>query len=249
MAAQLTLLNGDMLQLLPSIPAHSVDAVITDLPYGTLNKKRNQWDRIVNFEEFWTEIKNVSKPSTPLISTTAQPFTTALIASNYKDFKYTMVWEKSKATGYLNAKKQPMRAHEDIVVFYDKQCTYHPQMVEGKPYDKGTAVRDTQHYGKQSKATHIKSDGSRYPRSIQYFKTAETEGKLHPTQKPVSLYEWLILTYTNPGDTVLDPCMGSGTTGIAALKLGRNFIGIEADETYFKTAENRLTLFQNSLNL
>lgn len=242
MPNQLQLLNGDMLKLIPELEANSVDAVITDLPYGTLNKQRNTWDRIINLEEFWQTIKHVSKPTTPLITTTAQPFTTVLIASNMKDFKYSLIWEKSKATGYLNAKKQPMRAHEDIVVFYDKQCTYNPQMVPGKPYDKGTALRDTQHYGKQSKATHIKNEeGIRYPRSVIYFKTAETEGKLHPTQKPLSLYEWLILTYTNPGDTILDPCMGSGTTGEAAIKTGRNFIGIESNPEYYQTAYKRLT--------
>jgi len=166
-----------------------------------------------------------------------------LISTNYRDFKYCLVWEKSKATGYLNAKKQPMRAHEDIVVFYRKQPTYNPQMTKGTPYDKGKAVRDAEQYGKQTKAVHVKNEeGTRYPRSVLYFKTAEDEGKLHPTQKPVALYEYLIRTYSNEGDTVLDPCMGSGTTGMAAINTNRNFIGIEREEKYFNIAQDRLNL-------
>jgi len=164
-----------------------------------------------------------------------------LISSNYSDFKYTWIWEKSKASGYLNSKKQPLRAHEDIVVFYRKQCTYNPQMTNGVPYDKGTAVRDTEVYGEQTKAVHVISkSGLRYPRSVQYFKTAESEGKYHPTQKPVSLMEYLINTYSNVNDIVLDPCMGSGTTGIACKNTGRQFIGIEKDPDYFKLTQTRI---------
>ena len=157
------------------------------------------------------------------------------------DFKYCLVWEKSKSTGYLNAKKQPMRSHEDIVVFYKKQPTYNPQMTVGKPYDKGKAIRDAIQYGKQTKAVHVKNtEGTRYPRSVLYFKTAEDEGKLHPTQKPIALYEYLVRTFSNEGDTVLDPCMGSGTTGSASLNTNRDFIGIERDTDYYTIAEKRL---------
>lgn len=223
-----------------SIGDNSIHAVITDFPYGTLNK-RNQWDKVIDYNKFWKEIKRIGFDNTPVISTAQMPFTAFLVSTNYTDFKYTMVWEKSKATGYLNAKKQPMRAHEDIVVFYNKQCTYNPQMTQGEPYNKGCAVRDTYAYGKQEKAVLVKNDtGLRYPRSVQYFVTAEMEGKLHPTQKPVALMEWLIKTYTNEGDVVLDPCMGSGTTAIACINTNRNFIGFEKDETYFNIAQKRI---------
>jgi site-specific DNA-methyltransferase (adenine-specific) len=146
-------------------------------------------------------------------------------------------------------KKQPMRAHEDIVVFYNKQCTYNPQMTQGESYNKGTAVRDTYAYGKQEKAVLVKNDtGLRYPRSVQYFVTAEMEGKLHPTQKPIALMEWLIKTYTNEGDTVLDPCMGSGTTAIACINTNRNFIGFEKEKTYFDSADNRIKEHLQKIN-
>lgn len=236
------IINGDMFDngCFPSIGNNEVDAVITDFPYGTLNK-RNDWDKIIDYKKFWREFYRICKESAPLISTAQMPFTAYLISTNYKDFKYTLVWEKSKATGYLNAKKQPMRAHEDIVVFYRKQCTFNPQMVQGKPYNKGCAVRDTMAYGKQEKAVLVKNDsGLRYPRSVQYFVTAESEGKLHPTQKPVSLFEWLIKTYTNEEETVLDPCMGSATTAIACMNTNRKFIGFEKDKKYFETAKNRI---------
>lgn len=245
------LIHGDMFDqdLFPSIKDNTISAVITDFPYGTLNKKRNDWDRVIDYDKFWEQAKRIGNETMPVISTAQQPFTTALISTNYADFKYNLVWEKSKATGYLNAKKQPMRAHEDIVVFYKKQCTYNPQMTEGVPYDKGKAVRDTEHYGLQTKAVHVKNeDGTRYPRSVLYFKTAESEGKLHPTQKPIALYEWLSLTYTNPNDTILDPCMGSGTTGIAALKTGRKFIGFEKDYDYFKITVERFKNFENEID-
>ena len=235
------LFNDDMFNTLGNIAPQSIDLLLTDFPYGTLNK-RNEWDSIIDYPAFWKEVDRICKPNCAIISTAAQPFTSVLIASNYKDFKYTMVWEKSKATGYLNAKKQPLRAHEDIVVFYKKQPTYNPQMTQGTPYDKGKAVRDTEAYGVQTKEVHVKNDtGLRYPRSVIYFKTAEGEGKYHPTQKPVSLYEYLVRTFSNENDTVLDPCMGGGTTGIAALNSSRNFIGIEREEKYFKIAQDRIS--------
>ena len=231
-----------MFNTLGKIEPQSIDLLLTDFPYGTLNKSRNEWDRVIDYDKFWEHIKVICKPNAAIISTAAQPFTSVLISTNYAWFKYCLVWEKSKATGYLNAKKQPMRAHEDIVVFYNKQPTYNPQMTVGKPYDKGTAIRDAEQYGKQTKAVHVKNEeGTRYPRSVLYFKTAEDEGKYHPTQKPIALYEYLIKTYSNEGDTVLDPCMGSGTTGVACMNTGRNFIGIEKEENYYKIAEQRIS--------
>lgn len=232
---------GDALKAAPALRANSADLVLTDLPYGVLNA-RNKWDNVPNFALFWECLNRVAKPDAAVISTAKQPFTSFLIASNVANFRYTLVWEKSKATGYLNAKKMPLVAHEDIVVFYRKVPTYNPQMTDGKPYNKGTAVRDTECYGKQTKAVEIKNaNGKRYPRSVQYFRTAECEGKLHPTQKPVALMEWLIKTYSNPGDVVLDPFMGSGSTGVAALRNRRNFIGIEAVEKYYDIADARLS--------
>ena len=243
------LFSSDMFNVFPTLEDNSIDLLLTDFPYGTLNK-RNTWDTIIDYDVFWKEAYRVCKPNAAIVSTAAQPFTSVLISTNYRDFKYTMVWEKSKATGYLNSKRQPLRAHEDIVVFYRKQCTYNPQMVEGSPYDKGSAVRDTEAYGVQTKEIHVKnSTGLRYPRSVQYFKTAESEGKYHPTQKPVSLFEWLIKTYSNVGDVVLDPCMGSGVTGVAAIKNDRRFIGIEMDPDYFKIAQDRINSIQPSLPL
>jgi DNA modification methylase len=236
------LFNDDMFNTLGKIEPQSINLLLTDFPYGTLNKGRNEWDRVIDYDKFWEYIKVICKPNAAIISTAAQPFTSVLISTNYAWFKYCLVWEKSKATGYLNAKKQPMRAHEDIVVFYNKQPTYNPQMTVGKPYDKGTAIRDAEQYGKQTKAVHVKNEeGTRCPRSVLYFKTAEDEGKYHPTQKPIALYEYLIKTYSNEGDTVLDPCMGSGTTGVACMNTGRIFIGIEKEENYYKIAEQRIS--------
>ncbi len=235
------LYNDDMFNVLDKIDEQSVDLLLTDFPYGTLNKKRNQWDRVIDYDRFWKHVNIICKPNCAIVSTAAQPFTSELISTNYTDFKYCLVWEKSKSTGYLNAKKQPMRSHEDIVVFYKKQPTYNPQFTSGKPYDKGKAVRDAEQYGKQTKSVHVKdTEGKRYPRSVLYFKTAEDEGKYHPTQKPIALYEYLIRTYSNEGDTILDPCMGSGTTGVACCLENRNFIGIESNEDYYNIAKDRI---------
>ena len=232
--------NADMFDVLPTLEDNSIDLLLTDFPYGTLNK-RNTWDNVINYDVFWEEANRVCKPNAAIISTAAQPFTSVLISSNYRDFRYTLVWEKSKATGYLNSKKQPLRAHEDIVVFYRKQPTYNPQMTAGKPYNKGTAVRDTEAYAKQTKPVLVKNEtGLRYPRSVLYFVTAESEGKHHPTQKPVDLYRWLIRTYSNEGDVVLDPCMGGGTTVIAATMENRNYIGIEKEKEYFEVCQQRM---------
>jgi DNA modification methylase len=236
----ISLHHSDMFDTLSKIESQSIDLLLTDFPYGTLNK-RNEWDTIIDYPLFWKNIERICKPNCAIISTAAQPFTSVLISSNYSNFKYTLIWEKSKSTGYLNAKKQPLRAHEDIVVFYKKQPTYNPQMTQGTPYDKGKAVRDTEAYAVQTKEIHVKNEnGFRYPRSVLYFRTAESEGKYHPTQKPIALYEYLIKTYSNPEDVVLDPCMGSGTTGVACVNTQRNFIGIEREQDYYEIAKKRI---------
>lgn len=234
------LYNGDCIEVMKEFPDKSVDLFLTDLPYGVLNK-RSGWDKCIPYDEMWKQVNRVSKENAPFITTSKQPFTSELIISNLKDFRYCWIWEKSKATGYLNSKRMPLVAHEEVVVFYKKMPVYNPQMTKGVPYDKGTAVRDTTHYGEQTKAIHVKNeDGTRYPRSVIYFKTAESEGKLHPTQKPVKMYEYFINTYSNEGDVVIDITMGSGTTGVAAQNTNRNFIGIELDTEYYNVAKNRL---------
>jgi site-specific DNA-methyltransferase (adenine-specific) len=239
--------NGDCLIESMNIKDNSVDLILTDLPYGVLNK-RSEWDVIIPFDKMWEIVNRILKPNGAFITTSKQPFTSQLIMSNMKDFKYTLVWEKSKSTGYLNSKKMPLVAHEDIVIFYKKLPTYNPQMTFGTPYDKGTAIRDTGSYGKQTKEIHVKNDsGLRYPRSVQYFVTAESEGGFHPTQKPIKLFEWLIKTYTNENDIVCDITMGSGTTGVAAVNTDRNFIGIEKDKKYFEIAKNRIETVQNTI--
>jgi len=273
------ILLGNCMELLLKIPEDSVDMILCDLPYGTTNCK---WDTVLPLDELWKEYNRVCKKNGAIVLTAAQPFTSALIMSNPKYFKYTWVWEKSKATGYLNSKKMPMKAHEDICVFYRKLPTYNPQMTQGKVYDKGIAHRPTDVYSQQGQKkrnarrkellkldsealelelqTHkLSSDGTnkeqierlvdlikptkvhvknttglRYPRTVQYFKTAESEGKVyHPTQKPLVLFEYLIKTYSNEGDLILDNCIGSGTTALACINTKRDYIGMELEQKYY----------------
>lgn len=242
---KINIYKGDCLEVMKIIKDKSVDMILCDLPYGTT---QNKWDSVIPLDELWKEYKRIIKDNGVIVLTSQGIFTAKLILSNEKWFKYKLVWEKSKATNFLNAKKQPLRKHEDICVFYNKQPQYNPQMTEGKPYDKG--VRKNQLTGSYGdfNPVHVKSEGMRYPTDVVYFKTAESEGKVyHPTQKPVALLEYLIKTYTNEGETVLDNCMGSGSTGVACLKTNRNFIGIEKDDKYFNIAVERLEEFQNGV--
>ncbi len=230
--------NEDCLEGMARIPDESVDLILCDLPYGTTQCK---WDAVIPFPALWAQYERIIKKDGVIVLTAAQPFTSALVMSNPKLFRYSWVWEKSKATGYLNAKKRPLCAHEDVLVFSKKAPRYYPQMTEGAPYSKGTALRPTAVYGTQKVTTVESKDGKRYPRSVQYFKTAESEGLvLHPTQKPVSLFEYLIRTYTREGQVVLDNCMGSGTTALACLATNRNFIGFELDPEYFERCTGRI---------
>ena len=221
------------------IPSGSIDAIITDPPYGTTQCK---WDSVIPFKPMWEQLSRIIKPNGAILLFGSEPFSSALRMSNIKNYKYDWVWEKSKATNFLNAKKQPLRAKENILVFYKKQPTYNPQMTKGKSYNKGIRKKQTKDdvYGSFNQ-TEVKSEGNRYPRDVLYFKTAETEGKtFHKTQKPVKLMEYLIKTSTNENETVLDFTMGSGTTGVACKNLGRKFIGLELDPDYFKIAEDRI---------
>ena len=195
----------------------------------------------------WVELKRIIKPNGAIVLFGSEPFSSALRMSNIKQYKYDWVWEKSKATGFLNSKKQPLRSHEIVSVFYDKQPTYSPQMQLSEPYNKGVRKQQTEDdvYGSFNQVEVKNDTGLRYPRSVQYFKTAEHEGGYHKSQKPVALLEYLIKTYTNENETVLDFTFGSCSTGIACLNTNRKFIGIELDDNYFDIGANRMKEHNN----
>jgi len=243
-----TIQQADCLDVLPALPDGSVDLVLCDLPYGTT---QNKWDSVIPLDALWAQYWRVLKPRGAVVLMAQGVFTARLITSMERYFKYKVVWEKSKPTNFLNATKQPLRKHEDICVFYRRQPTYHPQMREGEPYDKG--VRKDQLTGSYGDfdPVRVQSAGGRYPIDIVYFKTSESEGPVwHPTQKPVALGRYLVRTYTDPGDVVLDNACGSGSFLVAALREGRNFFGIEKNEDvaafkkhpidYVEVAEGRL---------
>lgn len=224
---------GDCLQVMRTMPDHSVDLILCDLPYGTT---QNAWDSPIALSELWEAYVRVAKLNAAIVLTANQPFTSTLIVSNRKWFKYAMVWEKSLKTNFLNAKKQPLRAHEDVLVFYDKQCTYNPQGLRSGAINGGNGL--TGSYGKW-KPRSATQQFTGYPTTIIRVPNPN-QGNIHPTQKPVPLFELLILTYSNPGDLVLDNCIGSGTTAIAAINTGRHYLGIESDERYYKMATARV---------
>lgn len=227
--------QGDCLEIMKSIPDQSVDMVLTDPPYGTTACK---WDSIIDLPLMWEQLKRIIKPNGAIVMTASQPFTTTLIASNMKMFKYCWVWEKSRFANQMLAKKQPLKIHEDVVVFYKNFGIYNPQGLirVDKITKQGSRITDNNGGGVRS--TEYKQEYTNYPRSIQAFKS---EGKtIHSTQKPVDLMEYLIKTYTNEGETVLDFAMGSGTTGVACINTNRNFIGIELDTHFFTIAKARI---------
>jgi site-specific DNA-methyltransferase (adenine-specific) len=233
-----TVTQGDCLTLLPRVASASVDMVLCDLPYGTT---QNKWDSVIPFEPLWAQYARVCKPGAAIVLTCAQPFTSALVMSNPKMFKYEWVWCKVRVTGHLNAKKQPLRAHESVVVFYAAQCLYNPQMTPSGGHIRGPfggQKKRTENYGVFSDDNRTHEASEYYPRSIITFQ-AEMQS-VHPTQKPVALWEYLIRTYTNEGDTVLDNCCGSGTTGVACQNTGRNFIQMELSPEYCEIARSRL---------
>lgn len=230
------LMLGDCIERMKEIDDGSVDAVIADPPYGTTACK---WDSVIPLEPMWEQLKRVIKPNGAIVMTASQPFTTALIGSNLPWFKYTLVWKKPQGVDPFMAKVRPLNDVEDVVVFCKGRTTYNPQLTAGKPY---TVTRDKRARTNQITDTAMRetttvNDGFRLPTRLLEFKQ---ERGLHPTQKPVALMEYLIRTYTNEGETVLDNCMGSGTTGVACVKTKRDFIGIELDEGYFKIAEQRI---------
>ena len=234
------LLKGDCLEVMKTIESGSVDAIITDPPYGTTACK---WDSVIDFDLIWEQLNRIIKPNGAIVLFGSEPFSSALRMSNIKNYKYDLIWEKTTKTNHLNAKKQPLRRSELISVFYKKQPTYNPQgLIETEvcnfranhfKYKKGEKV-----YGEQKEHSN-KSNYTNYPDNILIFANPNSKS-LHPTQKPVALMEYLIKTYTNEGETVLDFTMGSGSTGVAAKNTNRNFIGIEQDDNYFEIAKKRI---------
>ncbi len=232
-------IQGDCLEVMKHLPNNSVDMVLCDLPYGTT---QNRWDSVIDLKKLWKEYNRVVKANGAIVLTSQGIFTAKLILSNEKNFKYKIVWIKSKATNFLNAKKQPLRKHEDICVFYKKQPNYNPQMTNGEAYDKGFRKNQlTGSYG-DFKSNHVKSNGERYPTDVVFYeeqniadyiyvKTAESEGTVyHPTQKPIELGRYLIKTFSKPGDIILDNACGSGSFLLSAILENRRFIGIEKNE-------------------
>ena len=238
--------HGDCLEVMKSIPNGSIDAIITDPPYGTTACK---WDSVIPFEPMWAELKRIIKPNGAIVLFSSQPFTSALIMSNPKMFKYEWIWEKAVGSNFATLKYQPMKEHENILVFSKETHCYYPIMQKRK----GSGA-ERMNYGHNGSVTG-EANGSqlfdgwnvgkydkdlRNPSSVQYFNNREQSRGLHPTQKPVALLEYLIKTYTKENETVLDFTMGSGTTGLACINLNRNFIGIELDDKYFEIAKTRI---------
>jgi len=244
------LFQGDCLDIMPLIPDNSIDMILCDLPYGTTACK---WDTIIPFDKLWEQYERIIKPNGAIVLTASQPFTSYLITSNIKLFKYALVWSKKMTSGFANAKFQPMKSHEDVLVFCKSKTVYNPQMVKRSDAElKRLSHKSVNTTSSEHTKSMIGKSGNRYdnlykyPNSIIDIVGVMNNGgeKLpHPTQKPVELMEYLIKTYTNEGETVLDNCMGSGTTGVACKKTGRNFIGIEKDEKYFEIAVSRVSAY------
>lgn len=246
-----TLIQWDCLEVMKSIPDKSIDMILCDLPYWTTACK---WDTIIPFEPLWEQYKRIIKDNGAIVLFGSEPFSSALRMSNIKNYKYDWIWEKAIGANPLLCKKQPMKYHENISVFYKKQPTYNPQMTKGKLRNKkpemfgnktdenwGGAMRDIKGIDNVNDLY--------YPRSYQYFSNANQKDKVHPTQKPVSLFEYLIKTYTNEGDLVLDNCAGSGTTAIACLNTNRNYILIEKEPEYIEIINNRIKNLPTKLSL
>lgn len=247
---------GDCIDIMSILPDGCVDMIFCDLPYGTT---QNKWDSLIPFDKLWEQYNRLVKIDGAIVLTAQPPFDKILACSNLKDFKYEWIWEKNKATGHLNARKMPMKAHENVLIFYRKLPTYNPQMTTGHkpmnavlPKDNIPAPEEKRNYNHVDKRLG-NTDGTtiRYPRDVLKFPVINNDDpkKFHPTQKPVSMIEYFIRTYSNLGDTVMDNCMGSGSTVIACNNTGREYIGIEQSEEYFKLAkkwiesENRLSSF------
>lgn len=236
-----TIKQGDCLELMKNIPDGSVDMILCDLPYGTTACK---WDNVIPFDPLWQQYKRIIKDNGAVVLFSDEPFTSQLINSNLKTFRYKWIWNKTRGSNFQNARFMPMKSHEEICVFYKSKPTYNPQFWYSKPYKTKERKRKKEIQGLSGGSASrvctatISKDGRRYPLSILEFK--RDNKRIHPTQKPVALLEYLIKTYTNENETVLDNCMGSGSTGVACINTDRNFIGFELDENYFNIAQDRL---------
>lgn len=236
--------NADCLLAMKEIPDKSIDMILCDLPYGTTACK---WDTIIPFEPLWDQYKRIIKDNGAIVLTASQPFTSALVMSNIKDFRYELIWDKKRSSGFALANKMPLKTHENILIFYKKLPTYNPQKWLSTPYNKEkyNKLNNSQITGDKIFKQNKKNNGLRFPVSVNYFSQNWTrQQQIHPTQKPVALFEYLIKTYTNEGDLVLDNCAGSGTLGIAAINTKRNYILIEKELKYCKIAEKRLKEIQ-----
>ena len=239
--------QGDCLELMKNIKDKSIDCIICDLPYGVTSK--NKWDTIIPYEPLWKEYKRIIKDNGPIILFGQDKFTAKTMLSNEKMHKYNLIWNKVLTSGFLNAGRMPLREHEDIMIFYKKLPTYNPQFTEGKPLhgmgEKFKKVKNNNNNYNDfnscnNPSANREGDTKKYPKSILTFPRPASSKMLHPTEKPIELLEYLIKTYSNENDVILDNCMGSGSTGVAALNTNRRFIGIELDENYFNIAKNRL---------
>lgn len=236
--------KGDCLELMKGIPDKSVDMILCDLPYGITTK--NKWDTVIPYDKLWKEYNRIIKDNGAIVLFGQDKFTAETMLSNKKMHRYNLIWRKVLPSGFLNANRMPLREHEDIMVFYKKLPTYNPQKIKGKPcHSKGKVVGEmndkqlqNNNYG-DFKCVETKGD-MKFPTSILEFPKPHPSTAVHPTQKPVKLLEWLIKTYTNTGELVLDNCMGSGSTGVACMNTNRKFIGVELDENYFNIAKQRL---------
>lgn len=251
MVSKMDLRRGDCLELMKTLDDTSVDLILCDLPYGTT---RNKWDSVIDLELLWEQYNRVIKDRGAILLFAQTPFDKVLGVSNLENLRYEIIWQKTAPTGFLNAKKMPMKAHENILVFYKKLPTYNPQMTQGHPRKVSSKESRAKSVERQKLKVENKDSNynfygesvegydstERYPLSVQVFAKDQQKENYHPTQKPVALLEWLLKTYTNEGDLVLDNCMGSGSTGVACVNLNRNFIGMELTEQYFEIAKERI---------
>ena len=241
------LYNDDCLEVMKSIKDNSIDAIITDPPYGTTSCK---WDNVIPFEAMWEQLNRIIKPNGAIVLFGSEPFSSALRMSNIKNYKYDWVWEKSRPANFLNAKIQPLKYHENIIIFSVKRHNYYPIKFKG---NKNHATRPRKGscniYNMKKNIAAVDINDMKYPKSVINFESTNSTKNFHPTQKPVALMGYLIKTYTNENETVLDFTMGSGTTGVACINLNRNFIGIEKDINYFDLASKRIKEHQSQLRL